>query len=281
MKKTYLLLLLSLFLLGACSSDDISPIDDNKVTDVELATIKDSYLRKYCADNFDINKDGKLSKEEVETVTTINISDITNISALDGIEIFNNLETFICSSNFSIQHIDLSSYPKLKYLKVSRINDLTSLNVSKNTVLEVVELSWLSRLNKIDFSNNINITTLIIEHTPFNVIDVSKLSRLQSFSCNNNKLGSLNVSNNKELVKLNCRDNGIIVLELDNNHKLKELDCSFNSIGEVLSIRNNQKLEILIATPNDILKHLFVWKGFDTSSLKRFAIPQHTQLSEG
>lgn len=72
----------------------------------------DSFFIKYCLDNFDLNKDGLISTQEANTVRMINISNISEIRSIKGVEYFANLEQISCE-NTSITKADLSKNTKL------------------------------------------------------------------------------------------------------------------------------------------------------------------------
>ena len=78
----------------------------------------DPAFLKYINDsNFDTDKDGYLSEEEIAKVTTINASS-KEISSLKGIEYFTSLASLNFSGN-NIKEIDLSGYSNLKTVSFS------------------------------------------------------------------------------------------------------------------------------------------------------------------
>ena len=72
----------------------------------------DSFFIKYCLDNFDLNNDGLISTQEANTVRMINISNISEIRSIKGVEYFANFEQISCE-NTSITKADLSKNTKL------------------------------------------------------------------------------------------------------------------------------------------------------------------------
>ena len=66
----------------------------------------DEKFRSYVKDNCDKDKSGGLSKEELDAVTEINI-DATNVDSLQGIELFEKLNTLEIS-NYSQPQLNLS-----------------------------------------------------------------------------------------------------------------------------------------------------------------------------
>lgn len=281
MKKSYLLLFLSIFIFSACSSDDNKTnIDEPEEIFIQLSSFTDVTFRTYCADNFDKNKDNKLSKSEINAVTNIDISELTGIRNIKGIEVFVNLKKFICGNNYYIESMDFSSNKALSYFKGAHLNELSVFDVSKNVALDTLDISWLNSLNKIDITNNVNLVYLVIEHAGLKSLDVSNLTKLKYYSCNYNKLGTIDITKNTVLDYFSCQDNSFVSLNLENNTALTTLNCSHNKIGEVLDIRYNKNLKNLFCNDNSILKHLFVWKGFDKSKFERVNIPDNINIEE-
>lgn len=95
-----LFLAIILFVFAACSDDD-----DNFPSDA-FTEIKGEGFREFCK-QFDTNKDGILSKDEVMTVEGISIGYDTKIKSFDGIELFKNL-TFLSYWGEGVETIDLS-----------------------------------------------------------------------------------------------------------------------------------------------------------------------------
>ena len=113
--------------------------------------------------DIDKDADGYLSDEEIAAVTELYVSE-KNIASLKGIEFFTALTLLYCYNN-----------------------QLTSLDVSKNTVLEALFCS-LNHLTSLDVSKNTALTLLF---------------------CSSNQLASLDVSKNTALTELNCCNNQI------------------------------------------------------------------------
>lgn len=132
----------------------------------------------------DYGKDGVLTEKETAAIKIINVR-IKNITDLKGIEHFTALISLDCSGN-----------------------QLTTLNVSKNTELRTLECSYNQ------------LTTL----------EVSKNTKLKTFGCEYNQLTTLDVSNNTALTILNCTDNQLTTLDLSKNTKLVNLYCYRNQI---------------------------------------------------
>jgi predicted nucleic acid-binding Zn-ribbon protein len=114
--------------------------------DMNIIIFADANFRNYCVNNFDFDGDGMISEEEAQAVTRIECS-LAGLTSLAGIEHFWNLE-FIDVGGNSLTIIDLSHCPKLKYLLINN-NNLTSLDVSQNTALTIVDVSGNADMTKL------------------------------------------------------------------------------------------------------------------------------------
>ena len=156
--------------------------EEKKGIKIDENTFPDENFRAYILKNIDKDGDGYLSETEIEETTSITCRD-RSISSLKGIECFAALEYLYCSEN-----------------------NLTQLDVSKNTALEVL-----------DCSGN-NLTQL----------DVSKNTELQDLDCSGNNLTQLDVSENAKLCELKCYNNNISQLDMSNKSNLRILSCDRN-----------------------------------------------------
>ena len=88
MKRLTFIIIGIVVLFSGCSkaeNDELKNVDD------VCSVMDDSAFRTYCLENFDFDKDGKLSMEEAEKVTRIDIN-YKGIRSLTGIAYFKNLE---------------------------------------------------------------------------------------------------------------------------------------------------------------------------------------------
>ena len=132
--------------------------------------------------------DNYLNDKEAASVTAIDVSS-KGIANLKGIEHFTALKTLNCSGNYlTTSTLDVSKNEALEVLDCSSNYNLTTLNLSKNT-----------KLKTLDCSNNYEMTAL----------DVSANTALQTLRCNNNQLNTLDVSKNTALKELYCYRNWI------------------------------------------------------------------------
>ena len=131
---------------------------------INATNFPDENFRSVVAGTYiDKDADGYLSDEEIAAVTQLDVME-KNIASLKGIEFFTALTALVCYNN-----------------------QLTSLDVSKNTALIV----------------------LACDDNQLKSLDVSKNTALTDLFCYNNQLTSLDVSKNIALTRLACFGNQI------------------------------------------------------------------------
>ena len=185
-------------------------------------TFKNEIFYKYLIDNFDADKDGKLSTKEVNDIKEIDCSNL-GITSLDDIYLIKNLTSLICSGN-KLTSINISSHTALLTFRCDS-NLLSSIDVSKNVLLETLSCSK-NTISSIDVTSNVNLKHLI---------------------CNGNYLGSVNVNTNKKLETLLCHDNMMtLILYLNNNLSLKTVNCTNNKRLRIVFLKTGQVIETLL-----------------------------------
>ena len=113
-------------------------------------------------------------------------------------------------------------------------NQLTSLDVSKNTTLTTLGCSE-NQLTSLDVSKNTALTSLGCSENQLTSLDVSKNKALRWLSCTGNQLTSLDVSNCTSLTRLVCGDlfkgkGALTSLNASGCTALTTLDCQYNQL---------------------------------------------------
>ena len=163
------------------------------------------------------------SRVAINAVKKINVSQMDDPTVCDEIGYFQNLEELEC-----------------------RENGITSLDVSKNTLLKSLDCNY-NQLTSADFSNNILLNNLYLFRNQLTSLDISKNIELILLACNSNRLTSLDISNNRLLEDLICGNNRITSLDVSNNTKLVSLNCSSTYLS-FLDVSNNPALEYFDCT---------------------------------
>ncbi|WP_281336538.1 T9SS type B sorting domain-containing protein [Flavobacterium eburneipallidum] len=169
--------------------------------------------------------DGKILTASVTNLKSLEVP-AKNISSLSGIEAFLSLENLQCASN-----------------------NLTSLDLSKNTNLTFLMCSGNSFLSTLDLSKNINLTELICNGCNLNSLDITTNTNLKRLRCEVNKIFSLDVSKNTALTEIHCDRNQISVLDVSKNINLDVLNCSEN---QLTSLDLNTSLYSLNCSENQL-----------------------------
>lgn len=139
----------------------ITNVNADSGVDINQDTFPDEALREYVSKYCDKDHDDHLSEAEINATTKISVCD-KNVKQLDGIEFFPALKELYCYDN-----------------------QLTELNVSKNTALTDL-YCYKNQLTSLDLSND---------------------SSLETLYCSSNQLTSLDVSDNTALKYLGCSGN--------------------------------------------------------------------------
>lgn len=225
----------------------LSDVSDKIVVAIDETSFPDDTFRAYIIDNFDLNQDGSLDESESLAVTEISVPEM-NISSLDGIEFFPNLNYLYAVQN-SISEIDVSGNPSLAFLYLNW-NQLSSIDVSSLTELKYLWVPF-NPIDSIDVSNNAKLDYLWVEDTNISSIDVRNNPQLRVLDCQTTPICELDVSQNLELVQLICQNAPISSLDLSNNLKLEQLWITNTDII-TLDLSNNGKLWQLFCGENKL-----------------------------
>ncbi len=233
MKKLFYLFMVAMcatMFLACSDDDDKDPLDDDgegKEGVITMTTEK-TYIHLY--------------------VATFNEGDIITIDWGDGDpEEFKSFKVYqdwdedgedeihYVLSTDDIEHKYSNKNPHIVTIKgnIKRLdcggNNLTSLDVSKNTALTELNCSG-NNLTSLDVSKNTALTWLDCGGNNLTSLDVSKNTALTELDCYDNNLTSLDVSKNTALTDLFCRENNLTSLNVSGCTALTELDCYDNNL---------------------------------------------------
>ena len=186
----------------------------------------DANFRAALASILGISEGDEIALEKIMKTTYLDVSS-KSIADLTGIEHFTALTYLYCFLN-QLTSLDVSKNTKLKNLVCHR-NQLTALDVSKNVALTQL-ICWQNQLTSLDVSKNTALTALYCDDTQLSSLDVSKNTALIDLRCSNTLLTSLDVSQNILLQTLYCYQNKITSLDVSKNTALTELYCHENQL---------------------------------------------------
>ena len=229
--------------------------------------IPDKAFRKYLK-KFDTNGDEILAPAERYAVKEINVAS-EYISNLFGIQFFPNLKKLVCYSN-QLTELDVSKNTVLEYLDCAN-NQLTGLDVRQNAALQSLDCSK-NQLTSLDVRQNTKLDVLWCYQNQLTELDVRQNAALEYLYCYENPLTELDVRQNAKLVNLYCNQNQLTELVVSQNAKLVDLYCNDNQLTELNLSRNNKVFRL--NANNNYLTSLNVNNtsiNIDNSSSKFFA----------
>ena len=207
----------------------------------------DKFEQALIALGYDTTLDDSVLTANISGVTELDVSK-REISDLTGIEDFAALGYLMCYSN-QLTSLDMSKNTVLYALWCSD-NQLTSLDVSKNTALTGL---WCdgNQLTSLDVTKNTVLDRFWCSYNQLTSLDVSKNTSLTSLLCTSNQLTSLDVSKNTALMTLRCNSNQLTSLDVSKNTTLYALDCGSNQLTS-LDVSKNTVLEYLGCYSNQL-----------------------------
>ena len=240
--------------------------EEKKGIKIGSNTFPDEKFRAYILENIDKDGDGYLSETEIAETTSITCG-ARSISSLKGIEYFVNVQSIDCRGN-NLTQLDVSKNTALEDLLCSE-NNLTQLDVSKNTALEYLDCSE-NNLTQLDVSKNTALKHLDCSENNLTQLDVSKNIYLLGLDCSENNLTQLDVSKNTVLAKLSCQQNNLTQLDVSKNVwylncynnnltqldisksvELRDLSCAKNNLTQ-LDVSKNTELQDLDCSGNNL-----------------------------
>ena len=253
-------------------------------------TIPDNRFREYVLINFDTDHNGTIDQTEADAVTEMRLNPLVinedktkpEITSLQGISYFQNLETLMLTSN-EIKLTDLSYLSqngKLKHLAIDNSELLTQLDLSvvptlerfiytgtklKSLILDNPELKeaylynddWKgeghSGLTQLDFSaRTTNLETLVISDNFITKIDLSHLVNLKKVSISCKNLSSLNLPASLKLTELAYWGKTKFPRNLADFPNLTRL--SIRGVETPLDLSKNSKLKDLDCSYNGLTR---------------------------
>ena len=197
----------------------------------DFIPIPDENFKAWLTEHYDTDHDGEISAAEALTVTSIDVS-THEISSLEGIRYFENLETLSAVGSRAadrtilgqLKALDLSGLSRLRSVTV-RHNYIAALTLSGNDALKDL-ICYGNSLTQLDLSG-----APLLEHVDagdcaLTSVKLTENSLLRILAIHNNRLTELDLSRNTRLQTLTCDRNLIRTLDLSKNTALTSLDCA-------------------------------------------------------
>ena len=229
----------------------------NQLTDLWLRPTGTSLKYLNCS----VNKLNALDLSKSSELTELYCNN-SKLTALD-LSANKKLQIISATSN-NLTTLDVRNLPELTYLDLQANFDLKSIDVSKNTKLEKLNLAQTG-LTSLNVKNNRKLVELKVHCNQLTALDVSSNYLLKELACFENQLTALDLSNNISLEYLGVSENPIAELNLHPLSSLQTLYCQkmqlkkldvdrcpelqllhcFDNQIETLDLRSNKKLEAL------------------------------------
>ena len=211
--------------------------------------ISDRVFHEYCLDEFDTDKDGKLSVGEAAAVKTIDVSDLRIRSMID-LTSFPALDTLRCNEMMELKKLDVSAMKSLRYLECNACYGLDTLVVNGADKLEFLsvrergiprlDVSGLKMLRRLDCYMNRSLEELVVNGADalreldcgwigVKTLDVSECKSLETLICSGcESLESLTVNGANALLKLDISSTSLKALDVSDLKLIKHLYCGFS-----------------------------------------------------
>jgi len=218
---------------------------------INKTNFEDDNFRQVVLDAFDLDGNKSLSASEINKVDELQFYyGGEGIKSLKGIEHFTALKRLQVRSE-DIKSIDISKNTLLE--EVELINcGLTRLDLSKNVKLKELNVRDNS-LNSLDIRNNVALTHLYCQNNKMTSLTLGNNSELRYVDCSANALTALDFSSVEHLYSLKCQDNPLKSLWFGENYTLSSLDCSNGQLTS-LDVSRHTALRYINCTQNNLSK---------------------------
>ena len=234
-----------------CSNTGLSELDVTKNTElVTLICVYNDIAELDLSQNLKLKELDISVNDVISSIDNIASTELTslvmegcsNITELD-VSRYTQLEHLNCYDT-SISFLDVSQNTKLETLHCGG-TQISELNLENNLVLCELGCSRLENLTEIDISKNTALTRLFLSAAKITKLDVSNQPLLSFLAGNDTGITEWDVSQNPELVQLYCEQTRITSLDVNHNPKLNDLQCYGCGLTE-LDITNNPVLTALM-----------------------------------
>ncbi|RKM57963.1 leucine-rich repeat domain-containing protein [Butyrivibrio sp. X503] len=225
MKKASILVLLGIVLLNGCMQKTTDGIK------VDESVFPDEIFRGYISEFVDTDKDGFLSKEEIDSVKQIFVRASTDeryhdITSIKGIELFTELEE-LSITRTRVTEFDLSNNNKLTYLQCID-TDISSIDTGLFPKLRDLQIGG-TKIDSIDLSNNPELEALDVSDTVIGNLDLSNNPKLMAVHCSNcDNLCSLDLKNNPHIQEISIDYSGISKLDVSGFSEINTVVCDMD-----------------------------------------------------
>ncbi|WP_294201707.1 leucine-rich repeat domain-containing protein [Chryseobacterium endophyticum] len=166
---------------------------------------KDKNFEKTVLENYDLNRDGKISISEAERVENLFLMN-KGITSVEDVSYFKNARMIILDQN-NIPRISLKNMDKVQLISCagSKVAVFTAENLKSLTSLYLDG----NQIENISLKSTPKINQLTVSLNKIKTIDVSALKHLKKLNLEHNLIQQLDISSNINLESLNIMKNPI------------------------------------------------------------------------
>ena len=236
MKKYIISFFMVILYIVLCENHvDATPANTNFKDDIFYKAIIDNLNNNNVNSISDRNIDYCVTDEELKTITSISCGSLNEeVKDMSGLEKLTELKKLV-----------------IKYPLIEK------LDITKNTSLEYIEVLNANKLDNIDFSNNVNLSTIDLTYTHLKELNLNNCTKLISLemgtgNTNDAKIEKIDLSNCKELTKLKIIGNQFTEINLENNINLTDVNLGNGKINKI-TLPVNSKIKSLILYNNEFV----------------------------
>ncbi|MCT2406398.1 hypothetical protein NZD88_02365 [Chryseobacterium antibioticum] len=193
----------------------------------------------------DWNKNGKIEKEEAESVSRLDLME-QNLTNADDVKYFKNIEYLSLTIN-GITKLKLHDFYKLKEIYCAR-NKLSEFEIANIPSLEQLAVGR-NELKKVTIINCPNLQSINMMDNQIRDFDVKRFKKLKYLSIDNNQFEKLDLTNNPELIQIVINKNNIKTIDITQNPNLMMnvlyVDDNVKIIGTPEQMKNYTKAPII------------------------------------
>lgn len=196
------------------SQDD--PENPSSGEGVSMTVFTDPYMLEQMTP-YDLDNDGKLSKEEIAAITNLDLHEIISYDDdgnliemprkknVDGLQYLTEVTNLNLSSCLELQELDLSSLKKLNLLQLGFCPNLKSVKLGSKPDLEYLYVMYSNELANLDLDGVPNLKESSLENTKLSSINLSNRKDLTKLTVGSEYLENFNIDGCDNIVDLTLR----------------------------------------------------------------------------
>ncbi|MGG5210082.1 DUF7619 domain-containing protein [Chryseobacterium sp. MIQD13] len=254
MKKFYFFVL---FLAHLSVAAQIVNIPDAQFKANLLSGTATNHITQDLAGNWiamDTNNDGEIQVSEAANIRDITIYSSNGspfqISSIEGVKSFVNLEYLDVSDSPNILSVDISGMQKVKLVSFDNNINMSSANFTGCPLLENISVKNAHIVN-LDISNLPKMNILTCTGGKVQTINYAGSTTMKYLLCSDNEIANIDLSSLVDLYRLHISGNLLTSLNLSNLTKLEDVVCSSNQLTSII-LQNTPKLKSLEASYNNL-----------------------------